>query len=85
MKGNRAINNDNPMRHIVDAQLAAYLAAGGAITPIPVGQGVTTPEPLTAAQNREAIKRDTGKFFTGSDFTEDRASMRKARSRGGKC
>ena len=64
MKGNRAINNDNPMRPIVDAQLAAYLASGGEVEVIPLGRGSgSLVVHLSAPENRKRIAKDMGKFF----------------------
>ena len=64
MSGNRAVNNTNPMAAQIKAQQAAYLAAGGVLQVIPLGQGSgSLVVSLSAAESRKAIKTDMGKFF----------------------
>lgn len=41
-RGNRAVNNTNPLADSIKAQQAAYLAAGNVIKVIPLGQGSQT-------------------------------------------
>ena len=66
MKGNRPINNTNPQDAVIKAQQAAWLAAGGSITHIPLGQGSQTPSiNQTAYEARRAIAKNMGRFFDG--------------------
>jgi len=64
MNGNRAVNNNHPLHDQIKAQQAAYIAAGGSITPVPLGQGSgSLAVPLSAPENRRKISKDMGKFF----------------------
>jgi len=64
MKGNRPVNNTNPMADVLKAQQAAYFAAGGVLQVVPIGQGsYANRERLSEKENRLSITKSMGVFF----------------------
>lgn len=87
----RAIANNNPLGDVVAEQVEAFLSNGKQIQLIPLGVGSETPVTCdnerrkTEFENRMAIKKSNGDFFTPGVFNPNSAASKKAYSRGGKA